>query len=237
MSKEIQKSEQITDTQIIGYLENMGMLQKLSNGEKDTFLQISKAFGLNPFKREIYASKFGETFSIVVGFEVYLKRAERSGLLDGWDVLSEGSVQDNSLKAKITIYRKDRSRPFVHEVYYSEYVQRTKDGHPNKFWREKPVTMIKKVAMGQGFRLCFSDELGGMPYTAEEITTEAQYEVISTRTIEVLKSEIEPITTLEALTAYWATLSSVEKTEEIKGIVAAKGELLKKQANDNNSNI
>ena len=55
--------------------------------------------------------------------------------------------------------------------------------------------------------------------------------------IEVLKSEIEPITTLEALTAYWATLSSVEKTEEIKGIVAAKGELLKKQANDNNSNI
>jgi hypothetical protein len=29
--------------------------------------------------------------------------------------------------------------------------------------------MIKKVAMAQGFRLCFSDELGGMPYTADEL--------------------------------------------------------------------
>ena len=29
--------------------------------------------------------------------------------------------------------------------------------------------MTKKVAIAQGFRLCFPDELGGMPYTADEL--------------------------------------------------------------------
>jgi phage recombination protein Bet len=196
---EIQKhknDQQLTDKDLIKYLENLGMLQKLTTGEKDTFLQISKAFGLNPFKREIYASKYGENFSIVVGFEVYLKRAERSGLLDGWDITSTGSVEGKDLKAIITIYRKDRTRAFVHEVFYTEYVQYTKDRVPNKFWREKPITMIKKVAMGQGFRLCFSDELGGMPYTAEEITDEATFEVINQQPAQQ-QPQFEVIATVE----------------------------------------
>ncbi len=29
--------------------------------------------------------------------------------------------------------------------------------------------MLKKVAMSQGFRLCFSEDLGGMPYAPEEM--------------------------------------------------------------------
>ncbi|MDR1325280.1 MAG: hypothetical protein LBK00_04505 [Treponema sp.] len=32
--------------------------------------------------------------------------------------------------------------------------------------------MLKKVAIGQGFRLCFSNELGGMPYTSDELDEE-----------------------------------------------------------------
>ena len=39
-------------------------------------------------------------------------------------------------------------------------------------WKEKPVTMIKKVAIVQGFRMAFPDEFGGMPYTAEELPDE-----------------------------------------------------------------
>ena len=34
--------------------------------------------------------------------------------------------------------------------------------------------MIKKVAMAQAFRLCFPDELGGMPYTSDEMTEEME---------------------------------------------------------------
>jgi phage recombination protein Bet len=168
-NNQIAKIETITAKQLTSYLDAMGLAQTLTEKEKIQFLEISQAFGLNPFKREIYCSKYGQgQMSIIVGYETYIKRAERSGQLDGWSVETVGKVEDMSLKAIITIHRKDRKFPFVHEVLYAEYVQTTKEGAVTKFW-QKAYTMIKKVAMAQGFRLCFSDELGGIPYTKEEI--------------------------------------------------------------------
>ena len=159
------------------YLRAANLVGHLTDAETDQFIQISTAFGLNPFKREIYASKYGNNFSIVVGYETYIKRAERSGNLAGWKVTTEGSVNfqkpnESDLKAVITIHRNDFKFPLEHEVYFSEYCQRTRNGDLTRFWREKPITMIKKVVMSQGFRLCFSDELGGIPYTKEEIGNE-----------------------------------------------------------------
>lgn len=160
----------ISKDKIVEYLDSVGLGQSLTSNEKVQFFNVCLAYNLNPIKKEIYAVKYGQNpVSIIVGFETYIKRAERSGNLDGYDVRTEGNVKDNSLKAIITIYRKDWSRPFIHEVHYSEYVQRTKDGQVTKFWLEKPITMLKKVAMSQGFRLCFSDENGGLPYSEEEI--------------------------------------------------------------------
>lgn len=174
----------VTDSDLMQHLNNLGLANDLSEGERNTYLQIAKAFNLNPFKREIHVSKYNGQMSIITGYEVYIKRAERSGLLDGWDVKTEGKPEDNSLKAIITIYRKDRKYHFVHEVLYSEYVQRTGSGSVTKFW-QKAYTMIKKVAISQGFRLCFSDELGGMPYTPEEMpeqevkTEDVQHTVVN----------------------------------------------------------
>jgi phage recombination protein Bet len=158
------------------YLNAMGMANNLTKGEFEQFVEIAQGFGLNPFKREIYANKYGNNFSVIVGYETYIKRAERSGLLSGWSVKTDGTVnfqkpKESTLRAEITIHRRDFQHPFIHEVYFSEYFGTTKEGALNKFWGSKPMTMIKKVAMAQGFRLCFSDELGGMPYTAEELNT------------------------------------------------------------------
>ena len=177
MKKEL--STVSNDIEKIGtYLETMNLTGKLTKSEVQQFVEISQAFGLNPFKREIYASKFGDKFSIIVGFETYIKRAERTGKLSGWSVTTFGdinrqNVAESKIKAVITINRKDWEHPFIHEVWFEEYAQKTNAGVLNRFWKEKPITMIKKVAMSQGFRLCFSDELGGMPYTAEEIGNES----------------------------------------------------------------
>ena len=141
----------------------MNLIENLSKDEVKRFIEISQAFNLNPFKREVYAIKFRDKFNIVVGYETYIKRAERTKLCSGWHVTTEGKISDKSLKAVITIHRKDWDHAFVHEVYFVEYVRQS------MIWKEKPVTMIKKVAMAQGFRLCFNDELGGMPYTTEEL--------------------------------------------------------------------
>lgn len=179
---------------LVQHLENIGLIKDLTNGEKDSFVQIAKAFNLNPFKREIYASKYGGQMSIIVGYEVYIKRAERTGQLDGWECVTTGSVTTNDLVATITIYRKDRTRPFVWQAHYNECVQKTKEGNVTKFW-QKASFMTKKVAISQGFRLCFSDELGGMPYTKEEMEdlSEENYEIQNSTKSNGIKPTILPV--------------------------------------------
>jgi phage recombination protein Bet len=176
--KEITKTnaaiQEIDDNKIKSYLQTMNLIQNLTEHEVQQFMEISRAFQLNPFKREIYASKYGDQFAIIIGFEVYIKRAERSGQLLGWSVTTEGEFNSadfrkSTLKGVITIHRVGWSVPFVHEVHFMEYAGIKRDGTLNKFWKEKPITMIKKVSIAQGFRLCFSDELGGLPYTKEEL--------------------------------------------------------------------
>ena len=146
------------------WLTSTGNLKKFTENEKNQFFDICCAFKLNPIKKEVYGVKYGDNFNIIVGYETYLKRAQRTGLLDGFytTTVKEG----NDVKAICTIYRKDWSHPFVHEVYLSEY------DTGKSLWTSKKITMIKKVAEAQAFRKCFTDEMGGLPYTREELPLE-----------------------------------------------------------------
>ena len=167
-------AETLTAEKLQQYLNIAGVATKLTPQERLNFIEIAQAFQLNPFKREIYCNSYGEgekrQTSIITGYEVYIKRAERTGKLNGWEVKVEGTMPN--LKALITIYRKDWDKTFTHEVYFDEVCQRKKDGRLNSIWAKMPKFMTKKVAIAQGFRLCFSDELGGMPYTADELPQE-----------------------------------------------------------------
>lgn len=195
--KEIQRKKNITDA-VSTYIMGHGTAEKLSDFQKELFLETAKAFDLNPLKREIHAVPYevweydkqkGKKvptgkydMSIVTGYEVYLKRAERSGLHQGYKVTTErlmtpaidqdGNIKTNSqggiiktidIKACVWVYRRGFQEPFYHEVYWSEYKQN------NNMWKTKGQTMIKKVAICQAFRLCYPDEFGGMPYAPEEI--------------------------------------------------------------------
>lgn len=155
----------------VEWLTSTGNLQKFTQQEQSQFIDMCQAFGLNPIKREIYGIKYGQNFNLIVGYETYIKRAERSGKLAGWKAWVEGS--GNNLVAKIEIHRKDWQFPFCHEVYFEEYNQGT------AIWKSKPRTMLRKVVIAQGFRLAFSEDLGGMPYTSDELPAEklGNYEV------------------------------------------------------------
>jgi len=194
-----------TQTEIIDpRLEGMGEAQRkdiqsyltslnsqLSAAQQNQFIAICREYQLNPFKREIYGIPYKDfktgnvTFSIIVGYEVYLKRAERQKSLNGW---AKGIKTDGEeMVAWIKIYRKDWEHPFEHEVYLSEYIQTRWDKAkqtqvPNKMWAEKPRTMLQKVVIAQGFRMCFPDEFAGMPYTADEMDTQpiqTEYEEVA----------------------------------------------------------
>lgn len=160
-TNQIQKLEVVEDYKqiAIDYIKSTG--SKLNENQITQFINACVAYKLSPVKREIYAVPYGDKFNLIVGYEVYLKRAERSGLLQGWRVWTEG--EGNNLIAKLEIDRKDWRSKFYHEVYMSEYSQNT------PLWKSKPKTMIKKVAIAQGFRLCFPEDLGGIPYTRDEL--------------------------------------------------------------------
>lgn len=123
---------------------------------------ICKAHKLNPFIREVHFVKYGNApASIITGYEVYLKRAERTGLLDGWRCWIE--KDEIGEKAVIEIKRKDQSTPIRWEVYRKEFDKQ------QSTWKAMPTFMLKKVAIAQGFRLAFPVEVGGLPYIPEEM--------------------------------------------------------------------
>lgn len=216
---------QVTAEELKNYLKAANLVAHLTDTETDQFISIAQAFGLNPFKREIYASKYGDNFSIVVGYETYIKRAERSGRLDGWKVDTTGKVdfqnpRQSSLKATITIFRDDFKHPFVHEVYFAEYVQFNRNGQITKFWNDKPITMIKKVAISQGFRMCFSDELGGIPYTKEEIgEEETNYSVVSSGPLQENRTTPAPAEPIPADSEEEKVEDAVDPFEQVKDVL------------------
>lgn len=192
------------------YLSSMGL--KLPEKHKAQFIELASAFGLNPFKREIYAVGYGDNYNIITGYEVYLKRAERIGKLNGWSATVEGSGEN--LSATVTIYRKDWSMPFSHTVYYREVVQKTKDGKPNSVWAKMPSFMLRKVAIAQGFRLCFPDEMGGMPYTSDELPEIEKPAAKNETNEELAEKALKPAKKIETTKKYTA-----EQANEIKTLL------------------
>ena len=181
MTNELAKQEKQSEIDIRAneYLKMLGFSYTAEEAKK--FLEICQAFQLNPFKREIYGikgwDKGKEALTIIVGYETYLKRAERMGKLDGYEKEADFDKDGNLVSATITIYRKDWSHPFKHTVYYKEFV-RMKEGKPMAMWATMPVFMLQKVAIAQAFRLAFPDEMGGLPYIKEEIELEVETPLI-----------------------------------------------------------
>jgi len=159
---------------LLDWLETFGVGANLNDKEKIQFCKTAEAFNLNPLKRGIhciaYTSKGKRTLSLVTGYEVYIRRAERSGMLNGWSITHAGSTKtpEDPLRAVFTIHRKDWDHPLTHEVYLFEYMK------DNAFWNGKPLTMIKKTCIAQAFRLAFPEEVGGMPYTSDEMSEEME---------------------------------------------------------------
>ena len=150
------------------YLAKTGLDANLTEEEKARFINYAKTYNLDPYKREIHCIVDDDGYKVVVGYETYIKRAEATGVLNGWTSWIEGT--DDSMKAVVEIYRKDWANPFRHEVYLKEALQKDKEGHISGFWAKMPRLQLRKVAISQGFRLCFAQELGGIAYEPAEIS-------------------------------------------------------------------
>jgi phage recombination protein Bet len=218
--------EEVSVGILTNYLDSFTATKGLTQEEKKQFIGIASAWGLNPFKREIHVSAFGEgpsrRCSIIVGYEVYIKRAERTGKLTGWRCWTE--KDERELVAKIEILRSDWKNPFQHECYFSECAQYTKDGKLNTFWQKQPRFMLKKVCIGQGFRLCFSVELGGMPYDDEELGIDEAYRNVSPKEPKESKEDLHKEFNLKTVIEFFEKNGIT--VEEIERRLGAKVETL-----------
>lgn len=153
-------AERVTSKTIQEYLFSTNT--KLNDQQKSMFMQMAVANNLNPFKREIYAVAYGHNFNIITGYQVYIQRAEKSQNWDGYEAVFEGEKE--SARCTVTVYRKDMKHPVKKTIWLKEYF---KEGNP--IWKEKPRTMLEKVAICQAFRMAFPNELGGLPYEESEL--------------------------------------------------------------------
>jgi len=131
-------------------------------------MQMARTYQLDPFAKQIWAVKYPNApAAIFCGRDGFIAIAHRNGNFDGMESGTRTDENDE-LIGWCRVYRKDMSHPFVVEVPFSEYVQRNKQGEVTKFWREKPKTMITKVAESHALRRAFG--ISGL-YSPEEIDT------------------------------------------------------------------
>ena len=160
------EQNQVTQQLLLDYLKQTN--SNLQPNEQAQFLAISKTFNLNPWKREVYAVAYGSgdkrKLSIIVGYEVYLRRAEEFPQYDGYETTFDGEGANMCCTCKV--YRKDRNHPIGATVFLREYSQ------GNQMWNTKPRVMLEKVAIATAMRRAFPSQFNGMPYIADELPDE-----------------------------------------------------------------
>ena len=160
------KQNEVTKQLLMDYLKQTN--SNLLPNEMNQFVAIATAFNLNPYKREVYAIAYGQgnnrKLSIIVGYEVYLRRAEEFPQYDGYETKFFG--EGANMGCSCIVYRKDRSHPVGSTVFLREYTQN------NAMWNNKPHVMLEKVAIATAMRRAFPSEFNGMPYTSDELPEE-----------------------------------------------------------------
>lgn len=167
---------------------------QITDQEVVYFINLCKSQGLNPFIKDCYLIKYGNSTpaQMVVSKDVFLKRAERNSEFDG---LEAGIIVVNNESGELTyrkgafylkeqeevvggwadVYKKNISHPTHIEVAFDEYAGRKNDGTLNSQWSSKAATMIRKVAITQALRETFPNDFQQM-YSEEEMNVDMKFD-------------------------------------------------------------
>lgn len=173
----------------------------VSDQEVFLFVKMCQAQKLNPFVTgEVYLIKFGsQPAQMVVGYDTYKRRADENPAhlyTESGIVVCRGQSGEIVQKTGACLYpsetlvggwcrvhklKGDREVVTFKEVGFSEY------NKGNAIWKEKPCTMIEKVAISQCLREAYPKDYEGL-YTTEELAP-AQYTVVVDQNGEVMNDD------------------------------------------------
>lgn len=158
----------------------------VSDEEAMMFLSLCKYQRLNPFVKDAYCIKYGtQAATMVIGKDVYTKRAEKNPLYNGMEhgvivLTKDGETIERKgsfhVKGKeeiiggwAKVYIKGREVPQYDSVAFDEYAGYSKNGELNSNWSKRPGTMIEKVAIMHALRNAFPNDFQGL-YVEEEMS-------------------------------------------------------------------
>ncbi|WP_457628378.1 RecT family recombinase, partial [Persephonella sp.] len=192
-------------------------LAKVKDEELLKAVSVARHLGLDPVKKEVHFVPYSGSVQMIVSYTEYIKRAERSGKLNGWQV--DFGKDDFGEFAEITIYRKDWDTPFKWKVYMQEARQKSPT------WDKMPAFMLRKVAIAQGFRLAFPEETAELPYEEAEVPANGFYQQQTPQSEEVVEPEIPDEPKVEFITdRQLKALHAIAKKKnvDIKQVIADK---------------
>lgn len=181
MSNEIIKYEsdhgtvELSEDIVKKYLVS-GDPSKVTNQELLLFMKLCQYQRLNPFIKEAYLIKFGSDAQMIVGKDVFVKRAEKHEKFKGYKagiiVEKDGKIdmrdgtfylkgKENLVGGWAEVYRSDRDIPLKHTVAFDEFFKN------QSTWKSMPGTMIRKVALVQALREAFPEDLQGLYDSSE----------------------------------------------------------------------
>ena len=159
----------------------------ITDQEAMMFLSLCKFQKLNPFVRDAYCIKYGNSdpATLVIGKDVYTKRAEQNPKYNGMEHGVIVMTKDGEIKERVgsfyvqgeeklvggwaKVYIKGREVPQHDTVAFNEYAGFKKDGTLNSNWSKRPGTMIEKVAIMHALRNAFPNDFQGL-YIQEEMS-------------------------------------------------------------------
>lgn len=174
------KTVKLSPSIIRNYLVSGG--GNVTDQEVVMFLNLCKFQNLNPFLREAYLVKYGNSdATMVTGKEVFTKRAKRNKEYRGFEagiIVKRGNdieyingtfklPEDALLGGWAKVHIENFRVPIEISVSLDEYIGKKSNGEVNSQWAKKPATMIRKVALVQALREAFPEEFQGM-YSEEE---------------------------------------------------------------------
>lgn len=163
---------------------------QFSDDEFKLFVNQAKRTGLDPFTRQIYATKTGGKMTVQATIDGLRLIAQRSGEYQGqtrpiWfdDDGNEYRVWPKKkgypYACEVGIYKSGFKEPLYAMAIFDEYVAKHKDFKTKEIkigymWQKMPALMIAKVAEALAIRKAFPNDTSGI-YSSEEISNDEEF--------------------------------------------------------------